>query len=302
MTSVYVSDLLALGAFGTVAWKVAFGWYKFRASRTKRVQQVGPFESLAQVSRSQRLCETVACRSPRAGPVAYVAPHVRLGPPSPPTYTRRSRRLRQRASAPRPSGARAQWRAATRTWWPAGPRCRLTSAWRWWRISCKWPHSRASCSTSRCARRRRRALPLLKTPSAWAGGSRGRESTLFFSHRDAGVQAVRQGRLRWRQLSSREQGQVLAALDGLQLDGLGKALLAQAPELAKAWLWQVRAPAQPSAWPCARMQTLRVLPPPEPCGASLQPAATPVRCVRLRRAAPPRGTSLRDGRATWTAC
>ncbi len=51
----FVSDLAALGAFGTAAYKIALGWYRFRASRNKRVVQTGPFEAVGQVRAAPRM-------------------------------------------------------------------------------------------------------------------------------------------------------------------------------------------------------------------------------------------------------
>jgi len=56
------------------------------------------------------------------------------------------------------------------------------------------------------------------------------------------LKCVREGRISWSKLSRHEQGQVLAALDGITLDGLGSTVKDNASRLAKSWLWQITEP------------------------------------------------------------
>jgi hypothetical protein len=45
----YLSDLAALGAFGSAAWQIVGSWYRFRASRSKRSVQQGAFDAVGKV-------------------------------------------------------------------------------------------------------------------------------------------------------------------------------------------------------------------------------------------------------------
>ncbi len=54
------------------------------------------------------------------------------------------------------------------------------------------------------------------------------------------VQSIRKGRTRWSQMSNQEQAEILAALDSVTYDGLGRSLKDQAAQLGQdGWLWQV---------------------------------------------------------------
>jgi hypothetical protein len=45
-----LADLAAAAAFGTAAWQVFGGWYRFRAGRTQRSVKQGPFDAVAKVT------------------------------------------------------------------------------------------------------------------------------------------------------------------------------------------------------------------------------------------------------------
>ncbi len=49
-----VSDLALLSGVAAATWQIVGGWYKFRASKNKRIEQLGPFESLNQVRGAAR--------------------------------------------------------------------------------------------------------------------------------------------------------------------------------------------------------------------------------------------------------